>query len=138
MISIAFHEKLVRSPEAVTASARGALSLMERGLTRYFPPWDKPVIVALYEGIAVGVLVVDFDLDELSASVRLAWCHSCHPTALASMLSRLRVECRDRQITEVFFTAHDENGDMARAAEATRATLHSRTFRVQLETGGAA
>lgn len=125
-------EKLASSNALSTAAARGSLSLMERGLVNYGAAWDKPAIGALDGDRCVGVLVLSHDDVENFVTVSLAWCDPAHPAALTRLLVRLRQWVRRRKAEHVYFTAHDANTDMARAAEAVSAEAYSRTYRVAI------
>ncbi len=125
-------EKLVQSQAATVAAARGVMSLIERGLSRYGHAWNKPAIAAILAGECVGILCLEPDTDEKSVTVRLAWCDKRYPTVLAVLLTRLRSWCADKGFSEVFFTAHDENDDMAKAAALFQASTYSRTYRIVL------
>ncbi|WP_332657346.1 hypothetical protein [Brevundimonas sp.] len=123
-------EKLVQSQPASTAAARGTLSLMERGFSRYPAAWDKPAIAAMRGDQCHGVLVLGPDLDDMTVDVRLAWCDPQTPPVFALMLIALRRWCRERRITEVFFTHHEGNLDMARIGSALGAQPYSYTFKI--------
>lgn len=125
-------EKVCRSQAVSIAAAHGAMSLIERGLSRYGHDWNAPAIAAMDGDRCIGVLLVTVDDAEKSANVSLAWCAADNPKTLTALLTRLRFWCRERQIREIFFTAHDDNEFMAKAATAVGATTWSRKFRVEL------
>lgn len=126
-------EKVCRSQAVSIAAARGMMSLIESGFSRYGHSWDLPAIAAMIDGNAcVGVLLIKHDEAENSANVSLAWCESGCQQTLAALLLRLRSWCGQRGIREVYFTAHTNNDTMRKAAAAVGATPWSQTFRVDL------
>lgn len=125
-------EKICRDPAVTLAAAKGQMSLIERGFSRYGHSWACPAIAAMRDGVCLGVLIVEQDKDDLRANVELAWCDPAEPDVLARLLLRLRLWCKTKGVTEVFFTCHDDNSDMAKAAQALRATPYSRRYKVTL------
>lgn len=132
MTDIIFIDKVCRNQAATLAAAKGMLTLIERGFSRYGHPWDLPAIAAMTDGVCVGILLIKIDEVENSATVSLAWCDSDAPDILRRLLSRLRAMCREKAIAEVFFTCHDANDDMRKAARAVGAEPWSQTFKVVL------
>ena len=132
MVQIVVIEKCCRSQPVSLAAAKGMMSLIERGFSRYGHPWDLPAIAAMDGGTCLGVLLVKHDEVENTANVSLAWCDDDHPDLLARLLLRLRQWCISKDIREVDFTCHDDNGDMAKAAKALNAEPWSHTYRVRL------
>lgn len=131
-ISIIQIDKVVKSRAVTLAAARGTMSLIERGLTRYGHAWDKPAIAAMCDDKCVGVICLSPDDTDLTVGVLLAWCDPACPEVLTRLLVNLRTWCRNRKITEVFFTAHDDNDDMSKAARVFGASGFSKTYRVAL------
>lgn len=131
-VSVVLLNHVCRNQGASVAAARGALSLMERGFSRYGHAWDLPAIAAMDGSECVGVLLLEHLERENTLNVALAWCSDEHPRALAAMLLRLRDWCRFHSVSEVTFTAHQGNSHMEKAAAALQATMVSRTYRVKL------
>lgn len=132
MTEIVVVEKVCRDQAVSLAAAKGMMRLIERGFSRYGHPWDLPAIAGMENGVCVGLLLVKHDEVENTANVSLAWCDSSQPLLLTRLLTRLRRWCGEKGIGEVFFTYHDENDDMAKAAKAVRAEPYSHTYRVFL------
>lgn len=132
MVDIITLEKVCRSQPVSLAAAKGMMSLIERGFSRYGHPWDLPAIAGIEGGVCVGLLLIKHDEAENSANVSLAWCDDEHPGLLVRLLMSLRDWCTEKGVHEVFFTCHDENGDMAKAARALKAEPWTHTYRVRL------
>ena len=132
MVEIVVVEKVCRSQTVSHAAAKGMMSLIERGFSRYGHPWDLPAIAAMEGGECVGVLLIKHDDQDNTATVSLAWCDEKHQSVLAQMLLRFRSMCAEKDVKEVFFTCHDDNGMMAKAAKALSAERYSHTYRVFL------
>lgn len=132
MTEIVVIEKVCRSQPVSLAAAKGMMSLIERGFSRYGHPWDLPAIAGMKGDVCVGFLLIKHDEAENTANVSLAWCDDDHPDLLARLLMRLRHWCAEKDIREVFFTCHDDNGDMAKAAKALKAEPWTHTYRVCL------
>jgi len=125
-------EKLVRSPAAMQAAMRGSLALMERGLFLYPPDWATPALAAMEGDVCVGVLCLTYDADDSVARVDLAWCDPAHPSALKSLLLRLRRIARSKGLRYVRFLAHTANDDMAKAGKALGAEPFTLGYRIDI------
>lgn len=139
-VTIECVDKVCRSQAASVAAARGSLSLIERGFSRYGHQWDAPAIVGVSDGErdgeavgeCVGILILDHHEASNTVTVALAWCQRDHPSLLARLLLQLRSWCGEKSVTEVFFTCHDDNSDMAKAAAALNAQPWTHSYRVVL------
>lgn len=125
-------EKVCLNQAVSHAAAKGMMSLIERGFSRYGHPWNLPAIAAMEGEDCVGVLLIKHDEQDNTAAVSLAWCDEKHKSILARLLIRLRSMCEEKGVKEVFFTCHDENGMMAKAAKSLCAAPFSHTYRVFL------
>lgn len=125
MITIVEIDKLSHSRAATITAQRGALLLMERGITNYPASWDSKALAAMSGEACVGILTIKEDEDDLTVTVTHA-----HVTtegrslmALGGLLVRLREKYRGTKFKEIWFTYHEANDDMAGAAKAFGAEI---------------
>jgi hypothetical protein len=123
--------KLSHSQVGITAAYKASMVLQEKGWMRY-PAcgWDKPAILAFADADCVGALNYEFDDDDLTATVRFAFCAPGHPQALSALLSRFRQIVRDSTVEEICFTCHAGNDAMARAVRIFRLSPVSMSYRM--------
>ena len=111
-------EKLSHRQDAMVISARANLCLQEQGLIRHpVAVWNSRGLLALSDGVAVGLLTFKEDDDDLTAEIELVYVDEGNERVLARLLSAVRAKLQAGKSETVSFSYHPANLRMAQAAK---------------------